>query len=113
MQHIPAFPESANKAQSDLCSENARINPRIYIYIMYIESHPVSYIIDDATHFSSAKYLTNMSIAGMWDALVTYWASISTGLPHTILTDQRSQFRSTFVVKSTMNEVRAQKSGVE
>ena len=71
-------------------SEDARINKRTYMDIMYIESRPVRHLVDEATHFLISSISSNVSIQSLWDAIVSCWSSVYTGLPNTIMTDQGS-----------------------
>ena len=81
--------------------------------IMYIERKPVLLIVDGATHFSSACFLTTISTESIWDAILTCWASIHTGLLNTIVTAQGSQFREKSIDIAAMNDAKIQRTGIE
>lgn len=59
---------------------------------MMIEGKPALHIVDEATRFSSARYLSDVSTETIWKAIVECWTSIYNGLPNRILTDQGTQF---------------------
>ena len=40
---------------------------------MYLDGKPVLYVVDDATAFQAAKFLTDISAKTTWEALRTCW----------------------------------------
>ena len=93
--------------------ENVRFNARAYIDIMYLDGKPVLHIVDEATRFSAARFLTRVSTDSVWEALIMCWSSVYTGLPHNIMVDEGSQFRKLFAELSVLHEVNLEKSGVQ
>ncbi len=93
--------------------ENVRFNARAYIDVMYLDGKPVLHIVDEATRFSAAKFLTKMSTETVWEALIMCWSSVYTGLPDNIAVDEGSQFRKIFAELSVIHGVNVEQSGVE
>ena len=93
--------------------ENVRFNARAYIDIMYLDGKPVLHIVDEATRFSAAKFLTKVSTDSVWEAMIMCWSSVYTGLPHNIMVDEGSQYRKIFAELSALHDVNLEKSGVQ
>lgn len=58
--------------------------------IMYIEGTTVLHIVDEATRFSAAPFLPNVSTNAIWEALLHCWGTVYTVLPNRILVDQEA-----------------------
>ena len=80
-----------------LRSEDVTFNERILIDIMAIDGDPFLHAVDEATNFSAGSFVPNVYTDNARMILVECWASIYTGLPDRILTDQGSQFREKFI----------------
>ena len=80
---------------------------------MYLDGHPVLHMVDEATRFSSARFLPKVSTDAVWDAIVLCWSSVYTGFSYTIAVDEVSQFRKVFAELTAIHDVNVQKSGVE
>ena len=80
---------------------------------MYIDSRPVLHVVDEATRFSAAQFLTKVTTVNIWHALTTCWASIYTGMPNVITTDSGSQFREAFIDIASLHDVEVQTTGIE
>lgn len=96
-----------------LGAEEVRFNERILIDIMVLEGDPVLHIVDDATKFSAARFLPDVSTDTIWRMIVECWASIYTGLPNRILTDQGSQFGERFIDLAHVSNVEVNRTGIE
>ena len=70
--------------------ENVRFNARAFVDIMYLVGKPVLHIIDEATRFSAARFLTKMSTDALWEAIVKCWSSVYTGSPYNVMVDEGS-----------------------
>ena len=57
-------------------TENVRFNERIMMDIMYIDRKPVLHIVDEATKFSAARFLSTVSTESIWSAILGCRASI-------------------------------------
>jgi len=84
-----------------------------YIDIMYLEGRPVLHIVDAATRFSAARFLTKVSTESVWEAIIMCWSSVYTGLPHCIRVDEGTQFRKIFAELSALHDVEIKKSGIQ
>ncbi len=93
--------------------ENIRFNSRVYIDIMYIDGIPVLHIVDEATCFSAARFLPNVSTDAVWDAIFFCWSTIYTGLPLYVTVDEDAQFRNTFDDLSAIHAIELEKAGVQ
>ena len=61
--------------------ENIQFNARAYINIMYLDGKPALHIVDEATRFSAARFLSKISTDAVWEALILCWSSVYAGLP--------------------------------
>lgn len=80
---------------------------------MVLDRDPVLHIVDDATKFSAARFLPDVSTDTVWKIIVECWASIYTGLPNGILTDQGSQFGERFIDLARVSKVEVNRTRVE
>lgn len=94
-------------------SEDLRFNERVFMDIMVIERKPILHVVDEATEFSAARFLPDVSTDVVWKTFVECWASIYTGLPNRILTDQGSQFGERFIELVRLPDVEVTRTGVE
>lgn len=62
---------------------------------------------------SAACYLPTVSTNDVWQTFVQGWASIYTGLPNRILTDQGSQFGDRFIQSARLAGVGVTRTGIE
>ena len=62
--------------------------------ICYIKSKPVLHVVDEATHFQSARFLSRVSTEHVWKALRRCWIDTYMGPPDFLRIDQGSQFKS-------------------
>ena len=67
--------------------EKVRLNSSMYMDIVYLDVRPVLHLFDEATRFSAARFLANMTTDSVWDAILIFWSSIYTELPNTMLVD--------------------------
>ena len=56
--------------------KNLDFNHLVYIDIMYINSNPVLYIINETTCYQATHWLQNISAKHIWDILQTCWIDI-------------------------------------
>lgn len=79
-------------------SEQARFNHTVNVDIMYVKrsnaSKPEVHVVDESTHFASAKFLSNISSREVWKALMICWSHVYLGPPDYLRIDQESQFTS-------------------
>lgn len=61
---------------------------------MYIDNNPVLHVIDEATSFQAARWLSNMSAAHTWDMLRLCWIDMYIGPPDVIVHDAGTNFDS-------------------
>ena len=62
-----------------------------------LKDRTVLHMVYDTTHFSAAQFVEKITIESVWEIILTLWASDYTELPNTLVFDDRSQFRDTFV----------------
>ena len=98
-------------------SDSARFNERIYMDVFYITikktKYTILHIIDEGTRFSSAVRLKNMETKTVWNALITSWTSIYTGLPNRIIVDQGSNFGDSFIRMASLDGIQVERTGIE
>ncbi len=80
---------------------------------MYIDVRLAFNIVEEATRFSSARFLTKVSTDSVWESIVLSWSSIYTGLPQTIMVDEGAQFRKIFAELAATLDITIEKSGVQ
>lgn len=107
IQHAP------HRFRVTIGAENVRFNERIMMDIMYIGNAPILHIVDEATRFSAARFLPKVSSDCIWRVLLECWATIYTGLPNRILTDEGSQFGEKFIHLAKLSNVEVNRTGVE
>jgi transposase InsO family protein len=74
-------------------AEDLRFNHAILADIMYVEGRPVLHIIDEATHFTAAKFMkSSVSARETWRLLRSAWIHTYLGPPDHLKVDAGSQF---------------------
>ncbi len=94
-------------------ADNLCFNERIFLDVMYLDGLPVLHVIDEATHFSSARFLTNVSTKCIWQTFVECWSAIYIGLPNRVLVDQGTAFSATFANVAPFGNVAVERTGTE
>lgn len=89
-------------------TEDVRFNQRFYMDIISLDGIPVLHLVDEATHFSSARSRKNT-----WENIIDCWSIVYTGLTHTFIVDPRSRFRDTFDYIAAFSNVYVNQAGVE
>lgn len=74
--------------------EDANFNHSIIVDIMYIDGRPVSHIIDEATRFNAARWLSDISARTTWDTLRLAWIDTYLGPPDFVTGDAGKNFVS-------------------
>lgn len=59
---------------------------------MYIENNPVQHVIDEATAFQAARWLSNMSAVHIWKTLKLCWIHMHVGATDIIIHDAGTNF---------------------
>lgn len=75
-------------------TEELRFNHIVAVDVMYINRRPILHVVDEATHYSSARFLPNASAKEIWRALRRCWIEIYLGAPDFLRIDQGSSFTS-------------------
>lgn len=94
-------------------AEIIRLNERLLIDIMYFDGKPVQHIVDEGTHFSSARFIDDMSTKNIWATTLECWATIYIGLPRKILVDQGTQLGDLFVSLGALNNFEVQQTEIQ
>ena len=80
--------------------EDLVFGDELSIDLMFLDGKAVLHIVDTATRFSAATFLDShgekygQSVEGIWLAFVMTWATMYTGYPNRLRTDQGSVFTS-------------------
>lgn len=69
-------------------------NQSVYVDITYINGKPVLHIIDEATRYQAARWLSDISAKHTWDTLRTCWIDTYLGPPGYIIYDSGTTFVS-------------------
>ena len=80
---------------------------------MYIEGADVIHMVDDAAYFSAAQFVGHLKTVSVWETILTLWATVHTGLPNTLVFDEGTLFRDTFVGIFEIHDIEYQKSGAQ
>ena len=78
---------------------------------MYYERAPELHIVDDAAQFSAAQFIEPHTTEFVWENIITLLVTVYTELPNTLVFDDGSQFRNTFVEIWEIHDVERQRSG--
>ena len=62
-------------------------------------------MVYDATHFSASLFAEPHTTEAVWETILTLWATVYTDLPDTLVFDDGSQFRDTFVEICEIHDV--------
>ena len=74
--------------------DDVNFNYSIIVDIMYIDNSPILHIVDEATRFQAAKWLSNISAKHTWDILRLCWIDVYIGPPDYIIHDAGKNFIS-------------------
>ncbi|KAI0992010.1 hypothetical protein K3495_g16176, partial [Podosphaera aphanis] len=74
--------------------DDCEFNYSIVIDIVYIDAKPALHVVDDATGFGAARFLTDMSSANVWNTLRYCWIDVYQGPPEYIVHDAGTNFVS-------------------
>lgn len=89
-------------------------NHNVYIDIFYIDGKPVLHMVNEATRFQAAKWLTNVSAGSLWKALRKCWIDFYLGSPDVITHDADKNFMGrAFAGKADMLHIAAKSVPVE
>ena len=77
-----------------LNNEEVDFNHTIFVDVMVIEGESVLHVVDLATRFSAARWLTSMTTKNVWYALQQCWIDTYLGPPDIITNDAGSNFTS-------------------
>lgn len=75
-------------------TDDLRFNHVIAVDIMFLRGRPTLHIVDEATHFNQAKFLTNHKSMTVWKAILRAWIRTYSGPPDFIRVDQGSNLVS-------------------
>ncbi|CCU78396.1 (conserved with many other fungi) [Blumeria hordei DH14] len=69
----------------------------IYVDIMYLEGKAVLQVVDSATSFQAARFLTDQTANGLWNCLRYCWIDVYQGPPDNIITDAGTNTSSSLI----------------
>ena len=108
------FSVKPQRFRVSLPPENMVFNREVALDLMWISRRAVLHAVDMDTNFSSAIFLKEQTVEGVWRAFVMCWCSLYPGYPETIHVDQGSCFTSVrWEGLCEMVGLQNQKSGVE
>ncbi|KAI0993172.1 hypothetical protein K3495_g15012, partial [Podosphaera aphanis] len=85
---------SAPKRFKFSLKDDREFNYEILADIMYLDSKPVLHVVDSATSFQAAQFLTTMSAKETWQTLRLLWIDTYQGPPDVITHDAGTNFSS-------------------
>ncbi len=62
--------------------------------LVWIDKKALIHVVDLETNFSSATFLQNQTLEGVWDAFISCWASLYCGFLFKMRVDQESAFKT-------------------
>ena len=74
--------------------EDLDFNHTIYVDIFHLNGKPVLHVIDEATAFSAARFIRDLSTKTVWEALRFCWIDTYLGPPDLIVHDAGTNFTS-------------------
>ena len=74
--------------------DDVNFNYSIIVDIMYIDNSPILHVVDEATRFQAARWLSNVSAKHTWDTLRLCWIDVYLGPPDYIHHDAGKNFVS-------------------
>ena len=74
--------------------DDIHFNHTIIIDIMYIDNKPVLHAVDEATRFTAACWLPDLTAKTVWDTFRMMWIDTYVGPPDFIMTDAGKNFTS-------------------
>ena len=80
---------------------------------MNIDGAAVLHMVDDATYFSAAQFIKPLTNESVWETIITLWDSVYIESPNTLVFDNFSQFRDTFVEICEIHHVEWQSSATK
>jgi len=86
--------QSPRRFRFTLSNGDARFNYTVLVDVMYINSSPVLHVIDEATSFQAARFLSSMTAEAVWEALRVCWIDTYIGPPDICVHDAGTNFRS-------------------
>jgi hypothetical protein len=88
------YGKSPGRFKFRLADDTLDFNHSIYVDIMYIDGMPIIHVIDEATRFSAARFLRNVSAKTTWETLRICWIDTYLGPPDYIVHDAGKNFTS-------------------
>lgn len=72
---------------------------------MYLYGAALLHVVDEGKKVNAASFIVIKSSKTIWNTFLKCWAMIYTGLPNTILTDQRTEFFQLFIDTASESNV--------
>ena len=73
-------------------AEDLRFNHVVAVDVLYVDQRPVLHVVDEATHFASARFLRDVTAEKTWRTLKTCWSGTYLGPPDFLRIDQGANF---------------------
>ena len=74
---------------------NVEFNSIVIINVLYLAGKPVLQVVDAATSFQAARFLSDMTATTAWSTIKECWIDTYQGPPDLIITDSGSNFTGT------------------
>lgn len=75
-------------------SDDAHFNSTVYVELFFIDKKTVLHMVDEATGYQAARWLSSVRAKNIWQALQLCWIDISIGLPEVIAHDSGKNFHA-------------------
>ncbi|RAL61913.1 hypothetical protein DID88_002402 [Monilinia fructigena] len=85
--HCQVHGKSPGRFKFSLPDKNFEFNHTILVDVLYINNDPILHIVDEATRFQAARWLSNVSAKHTWDKLRECWIDTYIGPPEYITHD--------------------------
>jgi hypothetical protein len=84
--------------------DDVQFNHIVAVDVMYLDGKPVLHIVDEATHFQTAAFLTKVTAEETWNVLSCSWSRMYLGPPDFLRIDQGTNFTAREFIDSAAGE---------
>lgn len=75
-------------------TKDLHFNHTVHIDTMFLEVKPVLHIVDQATHFCTATFLSSQNSDHIWISIANFWSDLYCGPPGYLRIDQDKNYTS-------------------
>lgn len=72
--------------------DDKEFNHTVFVDIFYVNKKPVLHVVDEATRYQAARWLSNVTAESVWRAMRLCWIDVYLGPPDIVMHDAGKQF---------------------